>query len=836
MGVWGASPASVFVECRTMTWPDRHNPLDGPPVFEVLEPRVLFAATPLGEAGSVTFSQAGATSWLTVELHRDYVNPVVIATAQSVNDADPFTLRVRNITAGSFELQIDEWDYLDGTHGTETIGYLVIEAGTHTLDDGTLIQAGFASADDGTTAVALPVAHSATPVVFTQVSSVNEDEAVVTRNNSVTAGGFTVELMEQEPTKGPHVAETVGWVSIDAALGFTGERLFEAGDTGDLVTHVAVAQGLTQAFAGTPVVLAGMQSLDGGDPAATHVLNPGASGFDVRVQEEQAGDTDTSHTTENIGYLAWSTGLINLGTNTSPAAGNDAYGVGEDGVLNVAALAGVLANDSDPELGPLSAVLVSGPSDGSLVLNADGGFTYTPDADFFGTDTFTYQAVDLEGAAIPATVTITVNAVDDAPVAVGDVFTVDEDAALVGSVAGNDVEVDGDAVSFALVAGPASGVLDFDAAGGFTYTPTANFFGSDAFTYRVTDIHGNSDTAVATITVDPVNDAPTLSFVGMLGIGADDPAVIIYSLGDVDAGGAGLRVTVSVDGGFVSLPSASGVTWLVGDGDADATVALQGTLTQLAQALGNVRVTADGDLTGIRVTVTIDDLGASGGGGALTDSVETDVVIRLVGAPASTLPGLEASAIAWSGVPDRGLSARQRLAGAAASSEAAGPVGYGVERTLVAWPGGVWLAVNEVEDASRSRAAAAVEAEQVRDAGVDWRRAVEAHHDNAGEEVAERSTDGVEMPRGGALQESEAIPKDRWLDDASRLADVPVLPGRVFTWGEAVGGVVLWAWVKGRQAWRSRTGGSDSGEGLRVGSCGHGRKRPWHPRRSGVWR
>ena len=94
-----------------------------------------------------------------------------------------------------------------------------------------------------------------------------------------------------------------------------------------------------------------------------------------------------------------------------PTAVNDSYSVNEDNTLTVGA-PGVLSNDSDPDLDPLTAILVSAPSNGGLSFNADGSFVYTPNANFFGTDTFTYKANDgniLFGDSNIATVTITVN-------------------------------------------------------------------------------------------------------------------------------------------------------------------------------------------------------------------------------------------------------------------------------------------------------------------------------------------------------------------------------------------------------------------------------------------
>jgi VCBS repeat-containing protein len=93
--------------------------------------------------------------------------------------------------------------------------------------------------------------------------------------------------------------------------------------------------------------------------------------------------------------------------NQAPVGTNDAYTVAENEALIVPA-PGVLANDSDPDADPLTAVLVTGPAHGQLSLAANGSFTYTPDTNFTGLDTFTYQAYDGQDTSDPVTVTITV--------------------------------------------------------------------------------------------------------------------------------------------------------------------------------------------------------------------------------------------------------------------------------------------------------------------------------------------------------------------------------------------------------------------------------------------
>ncbi len=192
--------------------------------------------------------------------------------------------------------------------------------------------------------------------------------------------------------------------------------------------------------------------------------------------------------------------------NLPPTANNDAYTTDEDAALNIP-LSGVLANDSDPNGNPLTASLVTGPTNGTLTLNADGSFAYTPNANFNGTDTFTYLANDGTGNSNPATVTITVNPVNDLPTATNDAYVTDEDTVLTIPATGvlvNDTDPENNPLTASLVTGPANGILTLNLDGSFVYTPNADFFGTDTFTYLANDGTGNSNSATVTINVQNV--------------------------------------------------------------------------------------------------------------------------------------------------------------------------------------------------------------------------------------------------------------------------------------------------------------------------------------------
>jgi VCBS repeat-containing protein len=199
--------------------------------------------------------------------------------------------------------------------------------------------------------------------------------------------------------------------------------------------------------------------------------------------------------------------LVYSPPNQAPVADDDAYSTDEDTTLNIAA-PGVLGNDSDADGDPLTAVLDTGPGNGTLTLNADGSFTYTPDSDFNGIDSFIYHANDGSADSNTATVTITVDAVNDPPVANDDAATTDEDTAVTFDVLANDVDMDGDALIVSSITSMASGTAIDNGDGTVTYSPNPNFNGYDSFTYTANDGQANSNVATVTINVIPVNDPP----------------------------------------------------------------------------------------------------------------------------------------------------------------------------------------------------------------------------------------------------------------------------------------------------------------------------------------
>jgi VCBS repeat-containing protein len=317
------------------------------------------------------------------------------------------------------------------------------------------------------------------------------------------------------------------------------------------------------------------------DGSFVYTPNAGYSGMDSFVYTASDGDTNS--------MLAAVT--INVSEGTAPVSSNDSYTLSEDNALVIPGVTGVLANDDSASGATVS--LVSGPASGELTLAEDGGFVYTPEANFSGEVTFTYQATNSSGVGNIATVTLTVEAVNDVPVANNDSFTVDEDGVLttMESVLANDTDVEGSTLTPQLASQPLHGTVVFNADGTFTYTPNANFNGIDGFSYLVNDGTSNSEVATVTISVNPVNDAPTA--VNDEYSVNEDEALTVAGPGllenDTDIDSTNLTValvqgpqygtvTLNADGSFVYTPNADffgvdGFSYTTSDGSLTSDVA-----------------------------------------------------------------------------------------------------------------------------------------------------------------------------------------------------------------------------------------------------------------------
>jgi VCBS repeat-containing protein len=221
--------------------------------------------------------------------------------------------------------------------------------------------------------------------------------------------------------------------------------------------------------------------------------------------------------------------------NLPPDTTSDIYLGTEDTPIVISA-PGVLINDTDPENAPLTAVLADQPTHGSLTFESDGSFEYIPNPDFFGQDTFTYQAYDGTSYAPPETVTLDIAGVNDAPVAADDSYLLIPATASSANAAqlvvtaaegilSNDTDIDTTILTATLVTAPGAGSLTINLDGSFTYTaPDSAYAGIVSFTYQVSD--GElTDTGTGTITVDL--QKPTIEWVSPTPV-YYEPSIDVY--------------------------------------------------------------------------------------------------------------------------------------------------------------------------------------------------------------------------------------------------------------------------------------------------------------------
>ena len=298
--------------------------------------------------------------------------------------------------------------------------------------------------------------------------------------------------------------------------------------------------------------------------------------------------------------------------NDVPVANDDSYTTNEDTALTATLATGVLKNDTDVEGDPLTATLVTGPAHGTLTFNANGTFTYVPDANYNGADSFTYKVNDGTDDSNVATVNLTVKPVNDAPVAANVSATVAEDNPLTGTLTATDV--DGDTLTFSKATNPSHGTVTVSAAGAYTYTPAANYFGPDSFTYTVSDGNGGTVTKTVTIDVTSVNDVPVV-FNESRTVVDDTTATGNVLTNDSDVEGDTLAVSQFTVGGTTYMP---GETAHLAAGDLTITATGVYTFVPAANYNGPVPI----------ATYTVDD----GHGGA------TDGTLKLTVSPTNDPP------------------------------------------------------------------------------------------------------------------------------------------------------------------------------------------------------
>jgi VCBS repeat-containing protein len=275
--------------------------------------------------------------------------------------------------------------------------------------------------------------------------------------------------------------------------------------------------------------------------------------------------------------------------NVAPVANDDPASTDEDTALNVAA-PGVLANDTDGDDDSLTAVLDAGPTNGTLTLNADGSFDYTPNANYNGPDSFTYHANDCQADSNVATVTITVNDINDPPVA-------DPNGPYAGS-AGVPVSFDGSGSSDVDGTIAAYHWNFGDSTTGTGVSPTHTYAAAGTYTVSltVTDNDGATDMATTTAnivaaTADIAVSPLALSFEPVTVGETATQAIAISNEGGVDLEVTGFGVVGSTD--FDLSPLAPTPPFIIGAGDPAVIVSVDYTPGEEGDDSGTLEIASD---------------------------------------------------------------------------------------------------------------------------------------------------------------------------------------------------------------------------------------------------
>ncbi len=281
-------------------------------------------------------------------------------------------------------------------------------------------------------------------------------------------------------------------------------------------------------------------TLSGTAPDLTYRPDRDYNGDDSFVYRANDGSLDSADATVTIGVTP---------VNDAPVANPQSLSISEDSSV------AITLEGSDREQSPLTYTIVTQPHLGTL-SGTPPNLTYTPDANRYGSDSFAFKVNDGTLDSAPATVTITVEAVNDIPVAEDLNLSTQEDTNLSVTLVGSDTD-SGDTLSYRVVTPPAHGTLS-GTAPNLTYRPNRDYNGADSFSYRVSDSRADSALATVTLQVEAVNDAPATTQQGTVTLDEDGSAAIKLLASDADGDTLTYILDTNASHGTLTDPDSSG--------------------------------------------------------------------------------------------------------------------------------------------------------------------------------------------------------------------------------------------------------------------------------------
>jgi DNA/RNA endonuclease G (NUC1) len=490
----------------------------------------------------------------------DEDTPVTVNVLTNDSDVENDSLTISAVTQGSHGSVVN-----NGSNVTYSpnANYNGTESFTYTTSDG---HGGTATA---TVSVTINAVNDA-PVATDDSTTTNEDSAVtvnvLSNDSDVDGDSLTVSAV----TQGTHgaVVNNGANITYSPALNYNGIDSFtyttSDGHGGTATATVSVTinavndapvatddSATTNEDTAVAVIVLSNDSDVDGDSLTVSAVTNGSNGSVVNNGSDVTYSpalnfhgTDSFTYTVSDGHGGTATATVSVtvtSVNDAPVANNDSATTNEDTAVTVS----VLSNDSDVDGDSLTISAVTNGSNGS-VINNGSDVSYSPNANFHGTDTFTYTISDSHGGTSTASVSVTVTSVNDAPVANNDSATTNEDTALTINVLTNDSDVDGDSLTVSAVTNGSNGSV-VNNGSDLTYSPNANFHGTDSFTYTITDGHGGTATANVSVTINAVNDAPVAN--SDTATTNEDTAVNVNVLtNDSDVDGDSLSVSAVTQG------------------------------------------------------------------------------------------------------------------------------------------------------------------------------------------------------------------------------------------------------------------------------------------------
>ncbi|QAX32121.1 G8 domain-containing protein [Leisingera sp. NJS204] len=260
------------------------------------------------QVGTATFNQGSRNNWFSTEFAEDIDNPVVIMGPLTSNGGAPAFARVKAATDDGFKMQIEEWDYLNGKHATESVSWVAMSSGTYELEDGRQVTAVQVKTDKNGKATVDFSGFDGEIAVFTQIGSHNASEAITVRNE--VSGNDSVEISlqrQQDNSGGAFAPETVYVMAMEVG---EGEGLQAGNMTG--VKRKASQVDVDPDDFDELAFLASMTSTNGQDPAALRLRDFDSNGISIFAQEEKSADNETWHKREDVSWFAAETGVYDL--------------------------------------------------------------------------------------------------------------------------------------------------------------------------------------------------------------------------------------------------------------------------------------------------------------------------------------------------------------------------------------------------------------------------------------------------------------------------------------------------------------------------------------------